>query len=32
MLNYNKTHVLEGIAVNKTHLLKECLIWHYWYF
>ena len=32
MLYYDRTDVSAGINVNKTIALKECDIWHYWYF
>ena len=32
MLEYKKIDISEGIGVNKTNLLKECDICHYWYF
>ena len=32
MLEYNRIDISEGIDVNKTNLLKECGICHYWYF
>ena len=32
MLEYNRIDISEGIDVNKTSLLKECDICHYWYF
>ena len=32
MLEYDRIDISEGIDVNKTHLLKECDICHYWYF
>ena len=32
MVEYNKINISEGIDVNKTDLLKECDICHYWYF
>ena len=32
MLQYERIDVSEGIDVNKTSLLKECELCHYWYF
>ena len=32
MLEYDRIDISEGIDVNKTGLLKECHIYHYWYF
>ena len=32
MLEYNRINVSEGINVNKTDGLRECIICHYWYF
>ena len=32
MLEYDRIDIAEGIDVNKTSLLKECDICHYWYF
>ena len=32
MLEYDRIDISEGIDVNKTDLLKECDICHYWYF
>ena len=33
MLKYKRTHVLEGIGVNKSrHKSKECDLCHYWCF
>ena len=32
MLEYERIDISEGINVNKTNLLKECDICHYWYF
>ena len=32
MLEYERIDISEGINVNKTNLLKECNICHYWYF
>ena len=32
MLEYERIDISEGIGVNKTNLLKECDICHYWYF
>ena len=32
MLYYGRTDVSEGIGVNKTKTLKECIICHYMYF
>ena len=32
MLEYERIDISEGIDVNKTNLLKECDIYHYWYF
>ena len=32
MLEYDRIDVSEEIDVNKTNLLKECDICHYWYF
>ena len=31
MLEYDGIDISEGINVNKTSLLKECDICHYWY-
>ena len=31
-MEYDRIGISEGIAVNKTSLLKECDICHYWYF
>ena len=31
MLEYERIDISEGIDVNKTNLLKECDICHYWY-
>ena len=32
MLEYERIDISEGIDLNKTNLLKECDICHYWYF
>ena len=32
MLEYDRIDISEGIDVNKTSLLRECDICHYWYF
>ena len=32
MLEYNRIEVPEGIDVNKTDGLRDCIICHYWYF
>ena len=32
MLEYDRSHISEGIDVNKTSASKECDICHYWYF
>ena len=32
MLEYDRIDISEGIDVNKTRLLKQCDICHYWYF
>ena len=32
MLYYDRIDVSEGIDVNKTSALKECNIFHYWFF
>ena len=32
MLKYEKIDISKGIDFNKTNLLKECDICHYWYF
>ena len=32
MLEYERIDISDGIDVNKTNLLKECDIFHYWYF
>ena len=32
MLEYEKIDILEGIDINKTNELKECMLCHYWYF
>ena len=32
MLEYDRIYISEGVDVNKTNLLKECDICHYWYF
>ena len=32
MLEYDRIDISEGADVNKTNLLKECDICHYWYF
>ena len=32
MLYFDRIDDSEGINVNKTGVLKECDIWHYWYF
>ena len=31
-LFFDRTDVSDGIDVNETNLLKECSIFHYWYF
>ena len=30
MLEYDRIDISDGIGVNKTNLLKECYICHYW--
>ena len=32
MLEYNKIDIAEGIDINKTNELKECMLCYYWYF
>ena len=32
MLEYERIDISEGIDINKTNLLRECNICHYWYF
>ena len=32
MLYYGKIDVSDGIDANRTNVLKECVICHYWYF
>ena len=32
MLQYDRISVSEGIEINKTIELKECVLCHYWYF
>ena len=32
MLEYDRIDIYEGIDVNKTSLMKECDICHFWYF
>ena len=32
MLQYERIDVSEGIDLNKSHKLKECMICYYWYF
>ena len=32
MLYFNRIDISEGIDVNKTGALKECDVYHYWYF
>ena len=32
MLEYDKIDISEGIDINKTNKLKECMFCHYWYF
>ena len=32
MLEYEKIDILEGIDINKTNELKECMLYNYWYF
>ena len=32
MLEYNRTHISEGIDINKTNASKKCDICHYWGF
>ena len=32
MLYYDRITVSEGIGIKKASALKECDIWHYWYF
>ena len=32
MLYYYRISVSEGIGIKKVSALKECDIWHYWYF
>ena len=32
MLEYDRRDISEGIDIKKTNALKECKIFHYWYF
>ena len=32
MLEYDKSDISEGINVDNTNKLKECILCHYWYF
>ena len=32
MLEYDRIDAFEGIDLNKTGALSECIICHYWYF
>ena len=32
MLEYDRVDISEGIDVNEINALKECNIFHYWYF
>ena len=32
MIYYDRIDVSEGIDVNKTSALKDCEVYHYWYF
>ena len=32
MLKYEKIDISDGIDVNKSDKLKECMLCHYWYF
>ena len=32
MIEYERIDILEGIDVDKTNKLKECMLCHYWYF
>ena len=32
MLQYERTDLSDGIDLNKSDKLKECMICHYWYF
>ena len=32
MLQYERLDISEGIDINKSDKLKECMICHYWYF
>ena len=32
MLGYDRIDVSEGIDVDNTNKLKECILCHYWYF
>ena len=32
MLEYDRRDISEGIDIKKTNPLKECKIFHYWYF
>ena len=29
MIEYERIDILEGIDVDKTNKLKECILWHY---
>ena len=32
MLKYDKIDITEGIDLNQTNKLKECMFFHYWYY
>ena len=32
MLQYDRIDISDIIDINKTSKLKECMLWHYWYF
>ena len=32
MLEYGRIDISEGVDVDKTNKLKECMLCHYWYF
>ena len=32
MIEYERIDILEGIDVDKTNKLKECMLCHHWYF
>ena len=32
MIEYERIDISEGIDINKTNKLKECMLCHYWYF